>query len=74
MNMHIVVKKPENFIKKAKEFFAGKDLSEEDIDKAFKAITEIYWRSKEKNKKYTPINIVNRIYNISSIIRDKNFK
>jgi hypothetical protein len=34
--------------------FAGGKLNDEDRDKVFKAITEIYWKSKEKNKKYIP--------------------
>ena len=34
--------------------FAGGDLSDEDKDKVMKVITDLYWRSKEKNKKYTP--------------------
>jgi len=47
-------KKAESFINETALLFAGGELSEEDQDKVFKAITEIYWRSKEKNKKYTP--------------------
>ena len=34
--------------------FAGGELGEEDKDKVFRAITEIYWKSKDINKKYTP--------------------
>ena len=44
-------KKAESFINETALLFAGGELSEEDQDKVFKAITEIYWRSKEKNKK-----------------------
>jgi len=47
-------KKAESFINETALLFAGGELSEKDQDKVFKAITEIYWRSKEKNKKYTP--------------------
>lgn len=47
-------KKAESFINETALLFAGGVLSEEDQDKVFKAVTEIYWRSKEKNKKYTP--------------------
>lgn len=47
-------KKAESFIEEAALLFAGGELSEEDQDKVFKAMTEIYFRSKEKNKKYTP--------------------
>jgi transcriptional regulator with XRE-family HTH domain len=47
-------KKAESFINETALLFAGGELSEEDQDKVFKAITEIYWHSKEKNKKYTP--------------------
>lgn len=32
--------------------FAGGELNDEDKDKVFKALTDIYWESKEKNKKY----------------------
>lgn len=36
-------------------FFAGGDISDDDKDKVMKAINEIYWDTKEKNKeKYTP--------------------
>lgn len=34
--------------------FAGGELNEEDKDKVFRAITEMYWKSKDNNKKYTP--------------------
>jgi transcriptional regulator with XRE-family HTH domain len=47
-------KKAESFINETALLFAGGELSEEDQDKVFEAITEIYWQSKEKNKKYTP--------------------
>ena len=32
--------------------FAGGSLNDEDKDKVFKAITDLYWESKEINKKY----------------------
>jgi transcriptional regulator with XRE-family HTH domain len=34
--------------------FAGGELNEEDKDKVFRAITEIYWKAKDNNIKYTP--------------------
>lgn len=34
--------------------FAGGELDDEDKDAAMRAITEAYWKAKEKNKKYTP--------------------
>jgi transcriptional regulator with XRE-family HTH domain len=34
--------------------FVGGELNEEDKDKVFRAITEMYWRAKDNNKKYTP--------------------
>jgi transcriptional regulator with XRE-family HTH domain len=47
-------KKADQFINETALLFAGGELSAEDQDKVFKAVTEIYWKSKEKNKKYTP--------------------
>ncbi|HEX9059667.1 MAG TPA: transcriptional regulator, partial [Clostridia bacterium] len=34
--------------------FAGGELNDEDKDKVFRAITEMYWRAKDNNKKYSP--------------------
>ena len=34
--------------------FEGGELPDEDKDEFFRAITEIYFDAKEKNKKYTP--------------------
>jgi transcriptional regulator with XRE-family HTH domain len=34
--------------------FAGGELSENDKDAVFKALTDIYWETKENNKKYIP--------------------
>jgi len=34
--------------------FAGGELNETDKDKVFRAITEMYWKAKDTNKKYTP--------------------
>lgn len=34
--------------------FAGGTLNDSDKDKVFKAISDIYWESKEINKKYSP--------------------
>ena len=33
--------------------FAGGDMSEDDKDKVMLALQKIYWKSKEKNKKYS---------------------
>lgn len=33
--------------------YAGGHLNEEDMDKVFKVVTELYWDAKEKNKKWT---------------------
>lgn len=34
--------------------FAGGELNEDDKDKVFRAITDMYWKAKDSNKKYTP--------------------
>ena len=34
--------------------FAGGELNEDDKDKVFRAITDMYWKAKDNNKKYTP--------------------
>lgn len=34
--------------------FAGGELNETDKDKVFRAITEMYWKAKDTNKKYIP--------------------
>jgi len=34
--------------------FAGGELNETDKDKVFRAITEMYWKAKDTNKKYAP--------------------
>ncbi|MDR3210062.1 MAG: helix-turn-helix domain-containing protein [Oscillospiraceae bacterium] len=34
--------------------FAGGELSEEDMDKVMQTLNRLYWRAKEKNKKYAP--------------------
>ena len=45
----------EALLSNASALFAGGDLSDDDKDKVMRAITEIYWDTKEKNKeKYTP--------------------
>lgn len=33
--------------------FAGGELSEEDKDKVMRTINDLYWKSKEKNKRYS---------------------
>ena len=39
------------FIQEAEALFAGGELSEEDKEAFFKAITDIYWESKARNQK-----------------------
>lgn len=34
--------------------FAGGELSEDDIDGVMRAMQDLYWKTKEENKKYTP--------------------
>jgi len=34
--------------------FAGGELSEDDMDKVMQTLNRLYWRAKEKNKKYAP--------------------
>jgi len=47
-------KDAEKLIEEVGGLFAGGELNEEDKDKVFRAITEMYWKAKGKNKKYTP--------------------
>ncbi len=48
-------KSAQKLIDNAQALFAGGDISDEDMDEVFKAITEAYWEAKEINKKkYTP--------------------
>ena len=44
----------EKLIEEVGGLFAGGVLNEEDKDKVFRAITEMYWKAKDNNKKYTP--------------------
>lgn len=44
----------EKLVTEVSAFFFGGELPEEDRDNVMQAIQEAYWRSKEKNKKYTP--------------------
>ena len=44
----------EKLIEEVGGLFAVGELNEEDKDKVFRAITEMYWKAKDKNKKYTP--------------------
>ena len=44
----------EKLIEEVGVLFAGGELNEEDKDKVFGAITEMYWKAKDNNKKYTP--------------------
>lgn len=44
----------EKLVSEVSAFFFGGELPEEDRDNVMQAIQEAYWRSKEKNKKYTP--------------------
>lgn len=41
-------------IQNANVLFAGGQISEEDKEQLFQALQESYWKSKLKNKKYTP--------------------
>lgn len=47
-------KQAEELLENIRSLFDGGELPEEDRDEFFRAITEIYFESKEKNKKYTP--------------------
>ena len=44
----------EKLIEEVGGLFAGGELNEEDKDKVFRAITDMYWKAKDNNKKYTP--------------------
>ena len=44
----------EKLIEEVGVLFAGGELNEEDKDKVFRAITEMYWKAKDNNRKYTP--------------------
>lgn len=44
----------EKLIEEVGGLFAGGELNEKDKDKVFRAITEMYWKAKDNNKKYTP--------------------
>ena len=44
----------EKLIEEVGGLFAGGELNEEDKDKVFRAITEMYWKAKDNNKKFTP--------------------
>lgn len=45
------IKQYENFIEHAQTFFMDDEVAEEDKEKIFRDITELFWESKEKNKK-----------------------
>jgi len=47
-------KDAESLVDEIGGLFAGGELNEEDKDKVFRAITEMYWKAKDNNKKYTP--------------------
>lgn len=47
-------KQAEELLENIQSLFNGGELPEEDKDEFFRAITEIYFEAKEKNKKYTP--------------------
>lgn len=47
-------KQAEELLENIQSLFDGGELPDEDKDEFFRAITEIYFESKEKNKKYTP--------------------
>lgn len=44
----------QQLIDSADALFTGGVLSEEDQDKVMLALQKIYWKTKEKNRKYTP--------------------
>lgn len=44
----------EKLLKNANALFAGGDISEKDKEMLIQALQESYWKSKIKNKKYTP--------------------
>ena len=46
------VEAAEQLLSCAGSLFAGGELSEDDKDKVMLALQKIYWKSKEKNKKY----------------------
>ncbi len=45
-------KDAKKLVEEVGDLFASVELNEEDKDKVFRAITEIYWRAKDNNKKY----------------------
>lgn len=47
-------KQAKELLENIQTMFDGGELPEEDKDEFFRAITEIYFESKEKNRKYTP--------------------
>lgn len=47
-------KDAEKLVEEIGGLFAGGGLDEQDKDKVFRAITEMYWKAKDNNKKYTP--------------------
>lgn len=47
-------KQAEELLENIQSLFEGGELPDEDKDEFFRAITEIYFDAKEKNKKYTP--------------------
>lgn len=47
-------KQAKELLENIRSLFDGGELPEEDRDEFFRAITEIYFEAKEKNKKYTP--------------------
>lgn len=47
-------KQAEELLENVRSLFDGGELPDEDKDEFFRAITEIYFESKEKNRKYIP--------------------
>lgn len=47
-------RRAEKIVNETRALFSGGELNEESKDAVFKALQEIYWESKEINKKYTP--------------------
>jgi len=46
-------KDAKKLVEEVGELFAGGELNEEDKDKVFRSITEMYWKAKDNNKKYS---------------------
>lgn len=47
-------KDAKKLVEEVGSLFSGSELNEDDKDKVFRAITEMYWKAKDNNKKYVP--------------------